>query len=853
MADTNLDTNSLVAQMPPDAEVGDEYLAIEPLEGEIETETAEDGSLIVYLGDPVENTKSTSGDFYENLADGVLPETTLQRIATDLLRKIDLDKQAREDRDKQYEEGIRRTGLGKDAPGGADFEGASRVVHPMLTEACIDFLSRIMKELWPPSGPVKPKILGSVTKEKVDRAKRKVDFMNYQLTTAIKEARGVTETTLTQVPLGGSQFIKQYWDHRLKRPKWQFVPIDKIYLPANAESFESAHRRTFVDSVSAVEFHQRVDQGLYRDIKASPPSQEPEKTGAQKASDKVEGKAETGQNIDGDREIFEVMSYLEITREMADVLGTEEEGELYPYLISIDTTTRRVLSLYRDWEEKDPTHEPIEHIFEIGFIPWRGALAIGLPHIIGGLSGAATGSLRALLDSAHIANTQGGLILKGSGTGGQTKRAQFGEFTEIDGGMETQDIRQKVMQFQTKEPSTVLFQLLGFLVEAGKGAVRTSLDEMPTDTNTNVPVGTQLSRVEEGLVVFSSIHGRVHAAFNRILAGLHRLNRLYLPAVVRADVDGKEIMVRQRDFMGPPDVSPVSDPTIYSDQQRFAQIQAVMQRSALLPGIYKQRAVEERFLKLLKMPEIDELLQAAPQPHELNAVNENLAMSMGRPVVAFPDQDHLAHLQVHLDFMSSPIFGMNPILAPIFLPACVKHCMEHICYFYVHMNVDLVSQAAKVPADQLMSQDSSVKAMFDRLLALASQKVMPRAQQIFARAIPVLQHAMQMIQQMAPKPPMDPALAATQAAAAETQRKSVNDQGTLALKGQAQAAEAQNQQVRNAIDMERVNAIRDNAELAAETKLETTAQDNQTAEDIAEGRIAVGRQPGYKNGESLTP
>lgn len=832
------------AQTADDPGGGDdlnEYLAIDPIEGDdMENEIAPDGSMIVYIGEAVEAAPEEDGDFYANLAE-VLPDNVMDTIATELLQKVEQDIEAWKKRGEQYEEGIRRTGLGKDAPGGAQFEGASRVVHPGLTEACIDYQSRVMKEVWPNNGPVKPKINGVVTQEKTDRAKRKTEYMNWQMTVLMKEARTVTEKTLSQVPLGGSQFIKLFQNHRLKRPEMAFVSINKIALPAIATSYHSAKRRTFMDELSAIEIQERVESGMYRDCDLGKSSLPPDPDKVDQAAAKVQGvDADPPMNIDDQREIYETMALLEVTAGMAEVLAHENEGELYPYLITIDKQTKKVLGFYRDWEEDDEAREPIEHLFEFPFITWDGAFAIGLPGIIGSLSGASTGALRALLDSAHIANVQGGLILKGSGSGGQSKTAQPGEFVEIDGGLETSDIREKVMMFNTKEPSAVLFQLLGFLVESMKGAVRTSMDESAIDTNANTPVGTQLSRVEEGLVVFCAIFGRAHAAFDRLLAGLHRLNRLYLPETVRVDAAGKEIFIRRKDFEGPPDVQPVSTPTIYSDQQRMAQINAVQQRSLTVPGLYDQRKLEERFLQLLKLPDYEELLVKVPTPTEMNAINENLAMALGRPVVAFPEQEHLAHLQAHLDFANSPVLGANPIIAPKFLPAFVQHCAEHFLYHYVKTTTELVTHAAGMEAADLMSTDPEVKDAFDRVLALASQHVVPAMQQDFAQAMPVIMAALQKMQASQAQPPMDPAQAALAASQAETARKTANDQSTAALNAQRNALQAQRNQIQAQGNTER-----------DQTAITRTAMETESARDIAGMKVESGHSTGFSDGSSL--
>jgi len=833
-----------------------EFVSVDPDPDEIQIEPADDGGVFAEI--PGETEISISIDvedvFYSNLAE-VLSQRTQDSITADLIEKIEDDKESRKLRDKQYEEGIRRTGLGNDAPGGAEFEGASRVVHPMITEACTDYESRIIKELWPPSGPVKPKIIGAITTDKVLQADRITSHMNLQLTSQMKEARSVVETTLTQVPLGGSQFIHLFYDARLRRPKMEFRSVDKLYVPFAAADFMSAERQTYTDTITEMEFRQRIRQKMYVDADAKVPGTEPDESRAQKASNKVEGKEDSGMSVDNPREIYETMAYIEFTDEMADdlgdcVCGDEEVGGFYPYLISIDVTTRKMLSMYRDWEENDATFEPIQHNFEFPFIPWRGALSIGLPQLIGGLSAAATGALRALLDSAHANNAFGGLIMKGSGVGGQTIRPQIGEFAEIEGGVEAKSIKDVVLPFSPTQPSGVLFQLLGFVVDAAKGVVRTSMDEGPN--NTPVPVGTQMSRVEEGLVVFSAIHGRAHAAFNRLLAGLHRLNRLYLPEEVKIDAEGKELIVRRSDYDGPCVVQGVSDPTIYSDQQRFAQLNYIQQRVVVAPQLWKLREVELAGLKLMKWPDPESLLQDQPEPQELNPVNESLSMSLGQPVMVFPDQDHMAHLQVHLDYTKSPMFGMNPIIAPKYLPMALSHIAEHIAYLYVEKTVDVVRKATNQDPAKLMSKDPKVKREFDALLASATQVVVPEVEQMLAQVPQVLQQAQQMMSTLAPKPPMDPSAAAVQVATMDNQRKTQEGQSDAQLEAQKQQHNDQQEQARIALESENIQQRREGQELQAKVKLITNEQDAETARDIASMRATTGSPGHFSTGASLS-
>ena len=194
-------------------------------EGELEE--LPDGSVVVNMEKNFK-TPAEDEDFYQNLAD-VFNPMDLDAIALRYLDLIEKDKEDRKGRDKQYEEGLRRTGMGNDSPGGANFNGASKVVHPIMVETCIDFASRAIKELFPPDGPTRTKILGEVTPEKTEVAERKRDYMNWQLTEQIEEYRDEQEQMLTQLPLGGSQYLKLWYDEKKRRPCAEFVPIDNIY------------------------------------------------------------------------------------------------------------------------------------------------------------------------------------------------------------------------------------------------------------------------------------------------------------------------------------------------------------------------------------------------------------------------------------------------------------------------------------------------------------------------------------------------------------------------------------------------------------------------------------------------
>ena len=648
-----------------EVEVEEEITMVElPEEDELEVEDTEDGGAIILMEEL--SVRDASAHF-ENIVEEV-DQRLLKTSIDDLMTKIERDKEARQKRDLQYEEGLRRTGLGDDAPGGAQFSGANKVVHPMLVEACVDFSARFIKEVFPPGGPVKSKIIGEADKEKVSKAQRKTEFMNWQTTEQMVEFRSELEQLSTQLPLGGGQYMKFMWNSRFMRPVSEFVPIDDIYLPFSATNFYTAERKTHVQYVTQMEYEKRVESGMYADIELPTPT-DPEFSAAERANEKIEGKQNTSYNEDGLRTIFEVYTYMDF-----------EDGEgLAPYILSIDKSSDKALCLYRNWEEDDVKQKELHWIVEFPFVPWRGAYPIGLTHMIGGLSGAATGALRALLDSAYIQNVPTLLKLKG-GPGGQTLNVQPTEIVEMEGGALIDDVRKLAMPLPFAGPSPTLFQLLGFLVDAGKGVVQTSFEKF-NDQNPNAPVGTTMAIIEQGMVVFSSIHSRLHASMARSFKILHRINSMYY---TQEELDALDagLEITAEDFDGPADVVPISNPAIFSEAQRFAQIQAIMQRAQLMPQMYDAMAVEEMFLNTLKVPP-SEVLNQPPGQENRDPVSENVAAAMGQGIYVLPQQDHLAHLQIHLPFLKSPMFGSSPTIMSTFLYPMAMHMRDHLLNYYL--------------------------------------------------------------------------------------------------------------------------------------------------------------------------
>ena len=753
-------------------------------DGQANVQEQPDGSAIVDF----DNLKGPDEepDFYENLADGAIDTWDLSAIALKYIDLVERDKQAREDRDKQYEEGLRRTGLGNDAPGGAQFMGASKVVHPVMAEACVDFAARAIKELFPADGPVRTKITGEVTEAKTSKAERKRDYMNWQLTEQIEEYRDEEEQLLTQLPLGGSQFMKVWFDEQKKRPSVEFVPIDNIYLPYAAGNFYTASRVTEAQQITQEQFDLRVSEGLYTDLNVFRAPQEPEESKAQRANDKIEGRNKKHDNIDGLREVFHIATWMELEGDQFS------KGERVPYILMIDQNERAVVGLYRNWEYGDDNHTKLDHIIEFKFIPWRGAYAIGLPHLIGGLSAALTGALRALLDSAHINTAPTMLKLKGAKISGQTTTIEPTQVSEIEGAPGVDDVRKIAMPVPFNQPSPVLFQLLGWLDNAAKGVVTTS-EEKIADITSNAPVGTTQALIEQGAAVYSSIHARLHDSQKRVFKIIARLNKWYLDDQVKSEVVA-DLKVTADDFKSNSDIIPVSDPHIFAETQRYAQIQTLAARAAANPDLYNRLEVEKRILKQIKLPDINQILPDPQEVQDMNFALENVAMTLGKPVGAFPHQNHLSHIIGHLSYASDPLYGSNPIMAPTFIPGCLEHIKQHLTLWYLQQSEVYASEHLSKPFDVLKVKPLMAEAQ--KLLTIAVQHVHKDAkEQVAPEVLPAINQMLAMLKQSQGQPPQDPAVQALiETSMAETKRKEAYDQADLSLRAQKQMADAQGKQ-----------------------------------------------------------
>jgi hypothetical protein len=407
------------------------------------------------------------------------------------------------------------------------------------------------------------------------------------------------------------------------------------------------------------------------------------------------------------------------------------------------------------------------------------------------------------------------------------------------------------------------------------------------DQNPNAPVGTTLALIQEGMVVFSSIHARLHNSMARMLRILHRLNAMYLDdADVKQEVG--EVLATRADFEGPMDVVPVSDPAIFSESQRFAQVQAIAQRAAALPQLYNLRKVEERLLETLRVPNPTELLVPPMEPKQQNAVNENVAATMGRPVVAFPEQDHIAHLKTHLAYMTNPALGGSQLIAPAYLPVILGHIKEHLALWYASSVLELAEDTSGIDISEDMKnlKDNEARRAFDRMLAEASQSVVADATEVFSSLPPVIEQAMKMMQQLMPQPPQDPRTAIegqklqaqaqrdqaqmqldgqrAQMDAQEAAQRTQMDGQKLQIEGQKMQADAMKSQAEMQLQaqklqieqqLEQMKQDREDARKAAELNARMTMnqQDNQTAMQLAQAEIMSGERIAVSTGTGINP
>tara|TARA_R110001632_G_scaffold28199_2_gene75341 strand:- start:204 stop:2636 length:2433 start_codon:yes stop_codon:yes gene_type:complete len=631
----------------------------------------------VLIGDPsLDEVVEKDTGFDENLAEEI-DAKELNGVASELISCYETDKEARSEWEFRYKQGLETL----DPQGGQDEEenqratrGLSTVVHPMIAEAATQFNARAIAELYPSGGPVKTVIVGDPNEEMEEQAKRVKDYMNYQITQEMPEYFPDLDQMLFQLPLIGHTFKKVWWDANLDRQCSQFVKAEDFVVSPESKDLYTSTRYTHVIRMPRNDFNKYVQAGYYLPSKYS--------------SEDIDPSGDIGSEIEGvdpynSESKDEVMTLLEMhcyqSFDGMDEDNEQDEDNIVhlPYVVTIDYDAEKIVAVRRNWEEQDEKKKRRDWFVSYKFLPGTGFYGFGLFHLIGGLGKAATGSLRALLDSAAFANMQGGFKLKGRVTGGEMQ-INPGEFADLDATVD--DVNKAIMPLPFKEPSQTLFNLMNAITDIGRRFASTA-DLNVGDVNPNAPVGSTVALIEQGSKSFSAIHKRLHYSQGQEFKLLAKLNSEYLPEEFKFAQSGVDTIIYAKDFNDRIDIIPVSDPNIFSTAQRIAQAQAVLQMAQSAPQLHDQYEAYKRMYEAIRINNIDEVLKKPEEASKLDPITENMSLMYGKPIRAFPEQDHESHIAVHMQFISDPSLAGNPG-ARSMQPLLIAHIAEHIALLY---------------------------------------------------------------------------------------------------------------------------------------------------------------------------
>lgn len=668
-------------------------MATRPEEIEVDTGYADeegridwgdDDTIVVLEGSDEEEPRGDASDHGANLAEHIDPET-LEKIAEDLLEKFERDRKQREAWERRFAKGLEIVGYVPEPDDDAPFPGACSVVYPLISEACIQFGARAIDELFPPAGPVKVITVGDRSREKDEQAERVQDYMNYQITEEDPGWFDEDERLLTYLPLYGMGWKKVYRDERLGTQTSRFVPGTDVYAPYSATSTATIPRlcHRYPMQPNDVKFEMLSGRWRRCELHEPPPVDEEDQTASQHAIDEAESADPESSEEDKIHWILEFWVDYDLPGyEHVSEDDQEPTGFALPYIMVIEEHSRKVLQITRNWREGDERFRKRMNLIPFRFLPGFGFYGHGFLHAIGALNEAATGALRALLDSAGFDNMRGGFVsedVAGKISAGELRFGR-GEYKIVKAS--SAELREGIWSPDRNPPSEALFKLLGMLVEAGKSWTSTT-EAMTGSAPSTGPVGTMVALIEQGSKVFSGIHKRLHKAKRDEYRLLAELDGEYVPEEgYPYEIAGTGREIFAMDFSEAIDVLPVSDPNIFSAQQRIAMAQAVIEVAEVHPEMYDIREAHRRLLEALKVPDIDSvLLDQSVQPRR-DPVTENMLMMTGQPVMAFPDQVHDAHLQVHMAFMRHPGFGGNPEAQKIVAEPMIAHMAEHAAFLY---------------------------------------------------------------------------------------------------------------------------------------------------------------------------
>lgn len=605
--------------------------------------------------------------FDANLAEFV-DEDVLGTIASDLVAAYEEDLSSRDEWEETYVKGLDLLGVKPEGERDTPFIGASAVTHPLIAESVVQFQSQAYKEILPAGGPVRTKINGSDTPEKQEQAARVKNYMNHLIMDEMEEYDPDTDQLLFYLPLSGSAFKKVYYDPEMQRPVSQFVPAQDVVVPYTASGLRTAARITHVLKMQDNDVRKMQVLGVYRDIDL-PESGFDAPDDVQDKVDEIQGSRPS--YTDETRKILEIHTLLDL-EDFPDVdADGEPTGVKLPYIVVLDESSRKILSIRRNYREADPRKLPVDYFVHYKFLPGLGFYGFGLTHMLGGVGRAATSLMRQLIDAGTLANLPAGFKARGVRVSNHDEPLQPGEWRDIDtpGG----NLRDALLPLPYKEPSATLAQLLGVLVQEGRRFVSIA-DEQMQGMNQEMPVGTAVAMLERGTKVLSAIHKRLHYAQKKEFRILARIIGEHLPLQYPYELPGETQNLKQQDFSGSVDILPVSDPNIFSMAQRVALAQEQLRLAQSNPQMHNLHAAYRRMYQALEIQNVDEILPPPQQPQPMDPAMENGRALVGSPLQAFDEQNHEAHIQAHLTVLNVPVFAGTPHA----ILALHAHIQEHV-------------------------------------------------------------------------------------------------------------------------------------------------------------------------------
>jgi len=700
-----------------------------PIDNEEEIDVEEEATVTFEDPEDAVEEEAAEQDFYANIAED-MDERVLNQLSSDLISDYQKDKESRKDWEDGYLKGLDLLGF-KYVEQNRPFRGAAGVTHPLLAEAVTQFQAQAYKELLPSDGPVKTQVLGLKTDETTEQANRVKDFMNYMIMEKMEEYTPEFDQMLFYLPLAGSTFKKVYYDAMLERAVSKFVPAEDLVVPYYATDLKEAPRITHVIRQSENDLLKKMASGFYREVELMKP---------QTKDDTIKDKyrsLEGTKKTETDDMMYSILE-LHVDLDLSDYISDNQEDSLgikIPYIVTIEESSREVLSIYRNYVEGDAKFVRKDYFTHFKFLPGLGFYGFGLIHMIGGLSRTATAALRQLLDAGTLSNLPAGFKSRGMKVRDDDQPIQPGEFRDVDapGG----NIRDQFQLLPFKEPSQTLFNLMGFCVDAGRRFALTT-DTAVGEGNQNAAVGTTIALMERGSRVMSAIHKRCYYAMRQEFKLLSKVIAEYLPPEYPYAVYGADRIIKSLDFDARVDVLPVADPNIFSMAQRVTLAQTQLQIAQTNPQLHNLHEAYTRVYEALGTKQIAELLKPEVKPFPKDPAIENAEALQMKIAQAFPEQDHDAHIAAHSAFLRTRMVQINP---PVYA-LLQGHISQHVSFkaqkevmAMMQQDQQMMMMAQQNPQQFQVMMDSEVA---KRIAQITSELAQAESQQDGAKQDPLI-------------------------------------------------------------------------------------------------------------------